>query len=87
VIGGVLFQCLAPGAKEVCLAGDFNHWVAEPLFRRQAGELWQRVIPLKEGSYRYKYLIDGEWKLDPHAPAQKENFYGNRDSYLELHAD
>ena len=86
VAGGVLFQCHAPGAKEVYLAGDFNRWVAESLFRRNASDLWQRVIPLKEGSYHYKFLIDGEWKLDPNAPAQKENFYGNRDSFIEIHA-
>lgn len=84
VTGGILFQCLAPGAKEVFLAGDFNQWVGEPLIRRSGSDLWQRVFLLNQGNYHYKFLIDGEWKLDPAAPFQKENSFGNRDSYIEI---
>lgn len=85
--GGILFQCLAPGAKEVFVAGDFNQWVAQTLFHRNGGDLWQCVVPLRGGSYHYKFLIDGEWKLDPNAPEQKENSHGNQDSFIEIHAD
>ncbi len=84
VPGGVLFQCLAPGAKDVFLAGDFNQWVGEPLMRRSGNGLWQRVIPLQKGGYRYKFLIDGEWKLDPAAPKKIENPYGSWDSFVEV---
>ncbi len=84
VSGGILFQCLAPDAKEVFLAGDFNQWVGEALIRRSAGDLWQRVFPLTQGAYRYKFLIDGEWRLDPAAPFQKDNSFGNQDSYIEV---
>ncbi len=87
VSGGILFQYLAPGAKEVYLAGDFNQWVAEPLMRRNGNDLWQRVMPLNKGGYRYKFLVDGEWKLDPAAQTQKQNPYGNRDSYIEIEGD
>ena len=84
VSGGILFQYAAPGAKEVFLAGDFNQWVAEPLIRRSGSDLWQRVVALGRGSYHYKFLVDGEWQLDPAAPIQKENFYGKQDSFIEL---
>lgn len=84
VSGGVLFQYLAPQAKQVLVAGDFNQWVGEPLMRRNGDGLWQRVILLRQGGYHYKFLIDGEWELDPGAPSQKENSYGRRDSYIEI---
>lgn len=84
VSGGVLFQYLAPQAKQVLVAGDFNQWVGEPLMRRNGDGLWQRIIPLRKGGYRYKFLVDGEWELDPQAPQALENSYGKRDSYVEI---
>jgi len=84
VSGGILFQYIAPQAKEVLVAGDFNQWVGEPLMRRNGDSLWQRIIPLRRGGYRYKFLVDGEWQLDPKAPEAKENAYGKRDSYIEV---
>lgn len=87
VSGGILFQCLAPEAKQVSIAGDFNHWVAEPLFRRTGDDLWQRVVSLVRGGFRYKFLVDGEWQLDPAAPARKENSFGGQDSYIEINGN
>ncbi len=84
VCGGILFQYLDLQAKEVLLAGDFNQWVGEPLIRRNGEGLWQRVVTLNKGSYRYKYLVDGEWKIDPAALGQKENPFGTEDSYVEV---
>lgn len=84
VCGGILFQYYAPKAKEVLIAGDFNQWVGAPLFRRSGNGLWQRVIPITKGAWRYKFLIDGEWKVDPSAGSEKENPFGTRDSYIQL---
>lgn len=84
VSGGILFQFLAPQAKQVLVAGDFNQWMGEPLIARNGDGLWQRVVPLRKGRYRYKFLIDGEWEFDPEAPSQKENSNGKRDSYIEV---
>ena len=83
VCGGILFQYLALQAREVLLAGDFNQWVATPLLRQGVDGLWQRVVPLRSGAYRYKFLVDGEWVLDPEA-AQEENSFGRQDSYIEV---
>lgn len=84
VPGGILFQIFAPGAKEVLVAGDFSRWVGQPLIYRKDSGLWQRVMPLRSGAYRYKFLIDGEWRLDPAAPREEMNPYGNRDSCIEI---
>ncbi len=84
VIGGVLFQALSRNAREVEIAGDFNHWVPETLIRRSDEGLWQKVIPMPNGQYRYKFIVDGEWQIDPCQPVQKINAYGTMDSCLEI---
>src|SRR5208283_5280432 len=67
---GVLFSCFAPGARAVHLAGDFNRWnpEKEPLFNLSGRGLWQKSVPLQPGKYQYKYVIDGNWVLDPANP-------------------
>ena len=54
------------------------------LARRNADGLWQRVVSLRWGGYHYKFLVDGEWILDPQAQREKVNSYGRRDSYIEV---
>ena len=84
VLGGVLFQVLNETARSVEIAGDFNHWIPEALLKRDGTGLWQKVIPITCGTYRYKFIIDGEWQMDPYQPLQRLNSFGTFDSYLEL---
>lgn len=80
---GVLFQFFNRTAKSVEIAGDFNHWIPESLIVREEG-LWQKVVPLKERKFHYKYIVDGEWQVDPFHQEKRENEFGGVDSYLEL---
>ena len=80
---GILFQFYNQGARSVEIAGDFNHWVPEALMTRETG-LWQKVVPIKERKFRYKYIVDGEWQIDPCHEERRENEFGGIDSYLEL---
>lgn len=82
--GGILFQLMSKKARWVEIAGDFNHWIPESLVRRDDGGLWQKVIPVKKGGFRYKYIVDGEWQVDPYQPMQLSNAFGGYDSYLEI---
>lgn len=84
VSGGILFQAVSRNARGVEIAGDFNNWVPEPLVRRDGEGLWQKVIPILSGNFRYKFIVDGEWQLDPCQPAQKQNAFGSFDSYMEV---
>ncbi|MGA1867806.1 MAG: AAA family ATPase [bacterium] len=67
---GVLFTCYAPQAKSVRLVANFNEWNQEqmPLFNIEGDGIWQKIVPLKEGKYQYKFVIDGEWMKDPINP-------------------
>lgn len=84
VPGGVLFQVQSPNASWVEIAGDFNQWIPEPMVRSQLPGMWQKVIPIGSGKYRYKFIIDGEWQMDPYHPVRQQNAYGTYDSYLEI---
>ena len=84
VSGGVLFQAFSKNATGVEIAGDFNNWIPEPLLRREFEGLWQKVVPITQGVFRYKFIVDGEWQLDPYQPRQQANAFGTFDSYLEL---
>ena len=84
VSGGILFQAFTKNARTVEIAGDFNGWIPEPLVHRQPSGLWQKVVPITRGTYRYKFIVDGEWQLDPYQPVQQQNDFGTFDSFLEL---
>jgi len=84
VSDGILFQFLSKTASSVEIAGDFNHWVPEMLVQRGQDGLWQKVVTVSSKTFRYKFIVDGEWQVDPNQPLQKENAYGGVDSYVEL---
>jgi len=60
---GAEFVCV--GAQtSVQVAGCFNNWVPQSLSQRTADE-WAGTVALPPGSYLYKYVVDGEWLVDP----------------------
>jgi len=84
VMGGILFQAMSGNAQWVEIAGEFNNWIPEPMIRRSSEGLWQKVIPITKGKYRYKFIVDGEWQVDPFQPVKQSNAFGTTDSILEL---
>ena len=67
--GGVLFQCRAPDAHAVYLAGDFNAWahndngkITDPQYAMQGPDtngVWRKVLKLDPGVYKFKFNLDG----------------------------
>jgi hypothetical protein len=64
----VFFALVAPGAKEVYLVGDFNNWNATVEKMRKTGDRFEISLFLVEGSYRYKFVVDGRYIVDPENP-------------------
>lgn len=83
---GVLFSVYEPNAKQVYLAGDFNNWSPNEAFMYDSdgNGLWQRVIPLKNGRHRYKYVVDGEYIVDPNNPSTEADEIGTPYSLVEI---
>ncbi|MBI3316550.1 MAG: AAA family ATPase [Candidatus Omnitrophica bacterium] len=84
VSGGILFQTMSKTARSVEIAGDFNRWIPEPLVRRDENGLWQKVLMMPPGDYRYKFIVDGEWQIDPFQPIQQMNSFGTLDSLVKV---
>ena len=71
-----------PDAKHISQSGNFNSW-AEPGYNmiRKDG-VWMLPLYLPAGKYIYKFIVDGQWILDPDNPHVEENEYGTGNSVL-----
>lgn len=75
----------APGASRVYVAGDFNGWKTDDTtLMEQDNGVWTKCVSLTPGSYRYKFVKDGEWIEDPANPKVATNPYGQKDSLIEV---
>ena len=72
----VTFVLVAPEARNVSVAGDFNDWATNrlPLQRGDDG-IWSATVPLAPGRYSYSFVVDGDrWVADPAMPAAPDDF-------------
>lgn len=62
----VSFKFSDAGANQVFLAGSFNAWDPSALpLKKDSKGVWKRTLTLPRGIYRYRFIVDGEWKEDP----------------------
>ena len=73
-------------AERVALCGEFNDWSVESIILARGDDrAWRVIVPLTPGTYRYKFLLDGEtWENGPDADRLEENAYGTLDSVIEV---
>lgn len=82
---GVILGYNDPNAKLVQVAGDFNNWVNEAMEPTDSKNgLWEKFIPLAPGRYRYKFIVDGDWSIDPNNEVTEPNPYGGIDSVIVI---
>src|SRR6266566_3380633 len=66
----------------VALAGSFNNWnQSQYLFGRE-GDEWICRIDLEPGKHAYKFIVDGNWLLDPANPNTEDDDYGVKNSVI-----
>lgn len=83
---GILFVQPQQSARQISVAGDFNNWSpsATPLNKDEALGVWQTCIPIPPGRYRYRVVIDGQWKHDQYNSSIETNPFGELNSILEV---
>ena len=83
---GVIFSYYDPVAHDVQLVGDFSNW--EPaeniMVQEKKNKIWKGVIPLSPGKYQYKFIVDGEWKIDPYNPGAVTSDLGVNNSLVTV---
>ena len=68
----VVFQIYAPQAQSVAVMGDLP-WDKPAKFTKEENGVWKgRMAALKDGVYRYRFLVDGVSVYDPKAPSAGE---------------
>ena len=73
----VTFSLLAPQARSVSVAGDFNKWdtMSHPMKKDKKG-VWKVSLNLIPGTYQYRFFVDGDWQTDPNCTTIVENPFG-----------
>ena len=71
--------------KAVTVAGGFNSWDIQANPMKKTGEnQWELLLALPPGSYPYKLVIDGQWRLDPANPTKTRDGTGQENSLLRV---
>ena len=69
-------------ASIVVLTGSFNNWnQSQFIFGKEADE-WICRIDLEPGKHAYKFIVDGNWLLDPDNPNTEDDDYGVKNSVI-----
>jgi len=85
VHGGTLFSYATALEDTVEVAGEFNNWEPQKLNTPGLTDtIWTTVVPIKTGVYKYKYIVNGEWVLDPDNYHREPNAYAGEDCVVVI---
>lgn len=71
-------------ATSVFVAGNFNNWHVGSLELQLKKEGWELPAFLPDGTYAYKFIVDGHWITDPQNPILRPDGSGNYNSYISI---
>jgi len=81
----VTFSFESVDAKEVILMGDFNNWNAKKHPMKSNGNgMWKKSLVIPPGRYEYKFLVDRQWKEDPHNDQTCLNCFGTCNNVINM---
>jgi len=85
---GIEFYYDNPAAGCVAIAGTFNDWNTNSDFLTLNDEgIWTINLKLKQGTYQYKFFVDGNWIEDPDNPMKEGDGYGGFNSVINVDSD
>ena len=81
----ITFSLEDAGAQSVFVLGDFNDWdeTSLPLKKNKKGT-WERKIKLEPGRYEYKFMVDGNWRIDINNSQLSQNNFGTTNNVLTV---
>lgn len=69
-------------AKAVAVSGDFVQWFPTGIPMHLTPMGYQVDVYVPAGKSRYKFIVDGDWVLDPANPAYEDNEFNTGNSIL-----
>ena len=72
------------GASKVVVSGSFNGWAPDEAQMRKTAAGWELPFYLPEGTYTYRFIVNGKWMADPANPDKLANEFGESNSVLRL---
>ncbi len=73
----------ASAAKQVALAGDFTEWKPSTMKKQKDGS-YALTVPISGGPHEYKFIVDGQWLVDPDNSKWALNIFGTLNSVVQL---
>ncbi|WJX62412.1 hypothetical protein P8452_47411 [Trifolium repens] len=64
-------------ASEVFLLGSFDGWSSQRKMEKSNTGIFSVYLQLYPGTYEIKFIVDGEWKIDPLRPVVNNNGFVN----------
>ncbi|MFP4354088.1 MAG: isoamylase early set domain-containing protein [Phycisphaerae bacterium] len=71
------------GVRTVQVAGDFNDWNPQPMRKQKSGQ-YVAICPVNGTGSEYKFLVDGDWAVDPDNNCWARNPFGTVNSVVQL---
>lgn len=80
----VSFEYNAEPGLQVFVAGSFNSWdeKAKQLVDANGTGEYKAVAMIAQGSYEYKFKVNGQWCIDPSNPNISKNVHGTLNNVL-----
>ena len=76
---------VAPDARNVAVAGDFNKWKTDSHIMTRENGTWTISLPLKPGMYNYMFIVDGSrWVTDPRAESYRDDGFGYQNAVMKV---
>lgn len=69
-------------ATHVYVSGSFNNWNPEELEMLREGNKWVKRMTINGGKHLYKFVVDGNWIIDPKNPARERDREGHKNSVI-----
>lgn len=71
-------------AKRVVVSGSFNNWNEKDARLDKIPDGWALPVYLQQGSYEYRFIVDGRWMADPLNPKTVKNEFDEDNSFLSF---
>ena len=52
--------------------------------KKDSAGTWKKIKMLPEGTHEYKFLVDGDWTLDPECHDTTPNTFGTKNSIIQV---